>query len=252
MMCGSELHALPEGVQRVAALLQERGHPHPPVMLDDAARTAQQAADALGIELGQIAKSIIFRRKSDDVAVLVITAGDQRVDERKVEALVCPDGKRLGRADAAFVKLRTGFSIGGVSPLAHTTAPVTLIDMSLFRFGDIWAAAGHPHGVFKLSPQQLAELTGAPVADVVVDPVQEQVSQQHAINLVAARARQIRAETENIPSPCISVCRMSSLTGWCEGCFRTRDEIAGWSQSGDAGKRAVWTLIEQRMAGLQA
>jgi prolyl-tRNA editing enzyme YbaK/EbsC (Cys-tRNA(Pro) deacylase)/predicted Fe-S protein YdhL (DUF1289 family) len=250
-MCGSELKVLPEGVQRIAAVLQEKGHPHMPVMLDDAARTAQQAADALGIELGQIAKSIIFRRKSDDAAVLVITAGDQRVDERKVEALVCPDGKRLGRADAAFVKARTGFSIGGVSPLAHAEPPVTLIDMSLFRFAEIWAAAGHPHGVFKLDPQQLVELTGAPVADVVVDPVQEQVSQQHAIDLVAARACQIRAETENIPSPCISVCRMSSLTGWCEGCFRTRDEIAAWSQSTDAGKRAVWNLIEQRMEGLR-
>lgn len=251
-MCGSELKVLPEGVQRVAALLQARGHPHSPVMLDDAARTAQQAADALGVAIGQIAKSIIFRRKSDDVAVLVITAGDQRVDERKVEALVCPDGKRLGRADADFVKARTGFSIGGVSPLAHATPPVTLIDQSLFRFDEIWAAAGHPHGVFKLGPQQLADLTGAPVADVVVDPVQEQMSQQHAISLVAARARQARAATENIPSPCISVCRMSSLTGWCEGCFRSRDEIAGWSQSSDGGKRAVWDLIEQRIAGLQA
>ncbi len=252
MMCGSELKVLPEGVQRVAALLQARGHPHSPVMLDDAARTAQQAADALGVAIGQIAKSIIFRRKSDDVAVLVITAGDQRVDERKVEALVCPDGKRLGRADADFVKARTGFSIGGVSPLAHATPPVTLIDQSLFRFDEIWAAAGHPHGVFKLGPQQLADLTGAPVADVVVDPVQEQMSRQHAISLVAARARQARAATENIPSPCISVCRMSSLTGWCEGCFRSRDEIAGWSQSSDGGKRAVWDLIEQRIAGLQA
>ncbi|MDQ3272689.1 MAG: DUF1289 domain-containing protein [Pseudomonadota bacterium] len=243
---------LPEGVQRVAAVLEAKGHPHMPVMLNDAARTAQQAADALGIALGQIAKSIIFRRKSDDMAVLVITAGDQRVDERKVEALVCPDGKRLGRADAEFVKARTGFSIGGVSPLAHTTPPVTLIDQSLLRFDEIWAAAGHPHGVFKLSPQQLVDLTGAPVSNVAVDVVQEQVSQQHAINLIAIRACQIRAETENIPSPCNSVCRMSTLTGWCEGCFRTREEIAAWAQCSDAGKREVWTLIEQRTAALKA
>ncbi len=251
-MCGSELKVLPEGVQRVAAELQAKGHPHSPVMLDDAARTAQQAADALGITLGQIAKSIIFRRKSDDAAVLVITAGDQRVDEKKVEAVVCTDGKRLGRADAEFVKARTGFSIGGVSPLAHATPPVTLIDQSLFRFDEIWAAAGHPHGVFRLSPQELVALTGAPVADVVVDPVQEQMSQQHAMNLIAARARQIRAEVKNLPSPCISVCRMSADGGWCKGCFRTRDEIAGWSQATDAGKRAVWTLIEERVAALQA
>ena len=172
-MCGAELKVLPEGVQRVADVLQAQGHPHSPVMLDDAARTAQQAADALGVAVGQIAKSIIFRRKSDDVAVLVVTSGDRRVDEKKVETLVCPDGRRLGRADAAFVKSRTGFSIGGVSPLAHVQAPVVLIDQDLFRFEEIWAAAGHPHAVFKLHPRDLPALTGgAPVADVVQAPAQ--------------------------------------------------------------------------------
>lgn len=156
-------NAIPEGVLRVAAALKAKNHPHAPVMLSDAARTAQQAADALGIGVGQIAKSIIFRRKADDAAVLVITSGDRRVDEKKVEALV---GK-LGRADAEFVKAKTGFSIGGVSPLAHTLPPVTLIDAELFRFEEIWAAAGHPHGVFKLRPQDLALLAdGAPAADV--------------------------------------------------------------------------------------
>ena len=162
-MCGSELTALPEGVRRVVAALLERGHTESPVMLEDAARTAQQAADALGIVVGQIAKSIIFRRKEDDAAVLVVTSGDRRVDEKKVEALV---GK-VGRADAEFVKSRTGFTIGGVAPVAHATPPVTLIDRELFRFGEIWAAAGHPHAVFKLKPQDLEVLTQAPVADVV-------------------------------------------------------------------------------------
>jgi prolyl-tRNA editing enzyme YbaK/EbsC (Cys-tRNA(Pro) deacylase) len=162
-MCGAEINSLPEGVQRVARVLQEHGHPHAPVMLDDAARTAQQAADALGIEVGQIAKSIIFRRKSDDAAVLVVTSGDRRVDERKVDAIV---GK-TGRADAEFVKSKTGYSIGGVSPVGHAHPPVTLIDRELFRFDVVWAAAGHPHGVFQLRPQDLERLTGAPVADVV-------------------------------------------------------------------------------------
>ncbi|WP_312792639.1 YbaK/EbsC family protein [Diaphorobacter nitroreducens] len=157
------MHALPESTQRVAAELQRLCHPHAPRMLDDAARTAQQAADGLGVALGQIAKSIIFRRKSDDAAVLVVTSGDRRVDEKKVDALV---GK-TGRADAEFVKAKTGFAIGGVSPVAHSTAPVTLIDRELFRFDVIWAAAGHPHGVFQLSPHDLQRLTGAPVADVV-------------------------------------------------------------------------------------
>ena len=113
--------------------------------------------------MGQIAKSIIFRRKSDDAAVLVVTSGDRRVDEKKVEAHV---GK-VGRADADFVKSRTGFSIGGVSPVAHATPPVTLIDQDLLRFDVVWAAAGHPNGVFPLHPSDLQRLTGAPVVDVV-------------------------------------------------------------------------------------
>ena len=157
---------LPEGVQRVSAWLADRGHPHAPVMLDDAARTAQQAADALGVALGQIAKSIIFRRKPDGAAVLVVTSGDRRVDEKKVQALVCGEGQKLGRADADFVKAATGFSIGGVSPVAHATPCVTLIDAELLRFERLWAAAGHPHGVFPLTPAELVALTGAPVRDV--------------------------------------------------------------------------------------
>lgn len=158
-------------MQRVAQVLQDAGHPHAPVMLADAARTAQQAADALGVELGQIAKSIVFKRVRDERAVLVITSGDLRVDEAKVSQHVAlPDGTggELARADAAFVKAQTGFSIGGVSPLAHAQACVVLIDQALFRFQDIWAAAGHPHGVFRLSPQQLQALTGAPCANVTV------------------------------------------------------------------------------------
>jgi prolyl-tRNA editing enzyme YbaK/EbsC (Cys-tRNA(Pro) deacylase) len=164
MMADDELSHLPEGVQRVRAALREAGHPHMPVLLDGAARTAQQAADALGIVVGQIAKSIIFRRQSDDCAVLVVTSGDKRVDEAKVAALV----GSLGRADAAFVKVKTGYSIGGVPPIAHATPSVTLIDRELQRFEEIWAAAGHPHGVFRLSPRDLAQLTGAALADVVV------------------------------------------------------------------------------------
>ena len=163
----AELAPLPEGALRVAAWLNQRGHAHAPVLLDAAARTAQQAADGLGVALGQIAKSIIFRRKGDDAAVLVITSGDRRVDERKVTTLVCSAGTRLGRADAEFVKLRTGFSIGGVAPVAHATPSTTLIDRELFRFADIWAAAGHPNAVFRLAPRDLVALTGAPVADVV-------------------------------------------------------------------------------------
>ncbi len=165
-MCGAELTALPGGVQRVAAALAAAGHQHAPRMLEDACRTAQQAADALGVAVGQIAKSIIFRRLSDAAAVLVVTSGDRRVDQKKVEALLGP----LGRADAAFVKARTGFSIGGVAPLAHAVPSVTLIDRELQRFEVLWAAAGHPHAVFALSPQELERITGAPLADVTEPP----------------------------------------------------------------------------------
>ena len=130
------------------------------------ARTAQEAADALGVGVGQIAKSVIFRRKADDVTVLVVTSGDRRVDEKRVAAITGP----LGRADADFVKAKTGFSIGGVAPLAHLSPPVTLIDRELLRFDEIWAAAGHPNAVFRLAPAQLLALTGAPLADVVQAP----------------------------------------------------------------------------------
>jgi prolyl-tRNA editing enzyme YbaK/EbsC (Cys-tRNA(Pro) deacylase) len=156
--------SMPEGFQRVARRLAELNHAHAPLWLDAAVRTSQQAADALGVQVGQIAKSVIFRRKSDDAAVLVITSGDRRVDERKVAVLA---GAPLGRADAEFVKERTGFSIGGVSPVAHAQALLTLIDRELFRFDEIWAAAGHPNGVFRLAPADLERMTGAPVADVV-------------------------------------------------------------------------------------
>ena len=159
---GGELQR-PEGFQRVARLLAERRHPHAPRWLEVAARTSQEAAEALGVSVGQIAKSVIFRRRSDDVAVLVVTSGDKRVDEQRVAAVTGP----LARADADFVKRRTGFSIGGVAPLGHVETAVTLIDRELFRFDTLWAAAGHPNGVFQVSPGQLVQLTEAPVHDVV-------------------------------------------------------------------------------------
>ena len=153
----------PEGFQRVAAALQRLGHGHAPRWLEVAARTSQEAADALGVALGQIAKSVVFRRRADDCAVLVIASGDRRVDEARLAALVGP----VGRADAAFVKARTGFAIGGVAPVGLLETPTLLLDRELQRFGEIWAAAGHPNGVFRLTPDELQRLTGAPWAEVV-------------------------------------------------------------------------------------
>ena len=245
-MCDSELMALPDGVRKVAGFLQAKQHVHTPIMLSDAARTAQQAADALGVAVGQIAKSIVFRRKFDDAAVLVVTSGDKRVDEKKLQALVCLDGQLLGRADAAFVKAKTGFSIGGVSPLAHATPVVQIVDESLFRFDQIWAAAGHPNAVFQLTPPDLQRFTGAPVADVAVGPPLQYPEQQDAMNIVAARARNYWSNGQII-SPCISVCRMNDATRLCEGCFRTGGEIAVWSGADDAAKQAIWLRIAQRI-----
>ena len=163
MTAAPDLADRPEGFRRVAAALAAHGHPHAPQWLDVPARTCAEAADALGVQVGQIAKSVIFRRRADSVAVLVVASGDRRVDEAKVAQHV----GAVGRADAAFVKQQTGFSIGGVSPLAHANPPVVLVDQDLFRFPQIWAAAGHPNGVFCLSPDDLVRLTGAPAADVV-------------------------------------------------------------------------------------
>lgn len=154
--------AAAEGFQRVSAALLQLGHTPPPVWLEVAARTSQEAADALGVALGQIAKSVVFRRRADDAAVLVIASGDRRVDEKRLAAAVGP----VGRADAQYVKARTGFAIGGVSPVGLLGQPTLLLDRELQRFDEIWAAAGHPNGVFRLTPQDLQRLTGAPWADL--------------------------------------------------------------------------------------
>lgn len=163
-----QINDRPEGFQRVSQALTGKGHAHVPVWLEVAARTSQEAADALGVSLGQIAKSVVFKRKADEAAVLVITSGDKRVDEAKLKFHT----GSLGRADADYVKARTGFSIGGVSPLGFApvdghAAPLLFVDRELFRFDFIWAAAGHPNGVFKMTPAELEQLTGAPVIDVV-------------------------------------------------------------------------------------
>jgi prolyl-tRNA editing enzyme YbaK/EbsC (Cys-tRNA(Pro) deacylase) len=154
--------ALPEAARRVAGLLAELGHDRPIVMLPASGKTSAEAAAGLGCQVAEIAKSIIFRRLADDAPVLVIASGCNRVDESKVAAKVGP----LGKADARFVREKTGYAIGGVCPIGHAVAPVMLLDRDLFRYDSLWAAAGHPHAVFNLTPQQLLAMTGAEIADV--------------------------------------------------------------------------------------
>ncbi|KIF80151.1 YbaK/EbsC family protein [Noviherbaspirillum autotrophicum] len=155
---------LPETAQRVADLLKELGHDKPVVMLPETGKTSAEAAAGLGCSVAEIAKSIVFRRLADDAPVMVVASGANRVDEGKVAALV----GALGRADARFVKERIGYAIGGVCPIGHVQQTVMLVDEDLLRFDSVWAAAGHPHAVFNLTPRQLLALTGAPVADVAL------------------------------------------------------------------------------------
>lgn len=157
-------HPLPDTAQRVAGLLRELGHDKPVVMLPETGKTSAEAAAGLGCSVAEIAKSIVFRRVTDDAAVMVVASGVNRVDEYKVAAIVGP----LGRADARFVKTRIGYAIGGVCPIGHVEKTVMLIDEDLLKYESVWAAAGHPHAVFNLTPQQLLQMTGAPVADVAL------------------------------------------------------------------------------------
>lgn len=155
---------LPTTAQRVADLLKELGHDQPVVMLPESGKTSAEAAAGLGCSVAEIAKSIVFRRLSDDAPVMVVASGVNRVDEAKVAALLGP----LGRADAKFVKTRIGYAIGGVCPVGHLEKTVMLIDEDLLGLEQVWAAAGHPHAVFRLTPAQLLKMTGAPTADVAL------------------------------------------------------------------------------------
>ena len=126
-------------------------------------RTSAEAAAAIGCTVAQIAKSVVFRAVGMNRAVLVIASGANRVDEKLVAAAL---GDRIAKADAAFVRDKTGFAIGGVAPVGHTEKPVTLIDEDLLGHAEIWAAAGTPNSVFRLTPQELVAMTGGRVTAI--------------------------------------------------------------------------------------
>ena len=150
-------------VQRVQQALDGLGRGHTLVDLGVSARTAAEAAAAVGCQVDQIAKSLVFRLRESGRALLVITSGAHRVDEKKVATAV---GEALERADAEFVRAETGFAIGGVAPVGLTRPVVTLIDAHLMRFDAIWAAGGHPNTVFRLTPADLVAMTGGRVVGV--------------------------------------------------------------------------------------
>jgi prolyl-tRNA editing enzyme YbaK/EbsC (Cys-tRNA(Pro) deacylase) len=156
-------------VVRVRAALEAGGAEPVVVILQEHARTAIAAADQLGVTVGQIANSLIFALPPVGHAapepLLVLTSGAHRVDTVKVADLLGVD--RLDRADATFVRDRTGFAIGGVAPVGHPVPVRTLVDVSLAQYEQVWAAAGHPRSVFRTSYDQLLRLTGGLPAEVV-------------------------------------------------------------------------------------
>jgi prolyl-tRNA editing enzyme YbaK/EbsC (Cys-tRNA(Pro) deacylase) len=145
-------------VQRVSAKLRELGVKGEVHVLSDSARTAQEAADALGILVGQVASSIVFKL-DDESPLLVITSGRHRVDTKLVAEKL--GVAKLHRVDADYVKEKSGFSIGGVSPVGWVSPATILIDEALNDYEVVWAAAGHPHSVYPTSFAELLECTGA-------------------------------------------------------------------------------------------
>ena len=155
--------SLSASAQRVQDALAAQGFSLQILELERPTRSAAEAAAALGCQVGQIAKSLVFRGAHSGAFVLVIASGANRVDEGAVATLV---GEPIAKADAEFGRARTGFAIGGVPPLGHTERAVTVIDADLLRWEEIWAAGGTPNAIFRLSPSDLVAMTGGQVAAI--------------------------------------------------------------------------------------
>ncbi len=155
--------ALKGSARRVRDALHAQGYAFEVRRFPAGTRSAQDAAAAIGCSVGQIVKSLIFRAERSDRPLLVMVSGANRVDEAAVAREL---GEPVARADAAFVRARTGFAIGGVPPLAHLEPPIAFIDRDLLYFDRIWAAAGTPDSVFALTPEELVDITAGRIADV--------------------------------------------------------------------------------------
>jgi prolyl-tRNA editing enzyme YbaK/EbsC (Cys-tRNA(Pro) deacylase) len=151
---------LSSGARRVQEVLKRLGVGSRVTEMNETTRSAQDAARAVGCEVGQIAKSLVFQGASSHKAVLVIASGANRVNEGTLSVRL---GEPARKADADFVRQATGFSIGGVPPVGHPQPLTVFIDEDLFQYTDIWAAAGTPQAVFKLTAQELQRITGGKV-----------------------------------------------------------------------------------------
>jgi len=150
-------------VQKVQEELKRLGFSNEVMELQATTRTSAEAAQAAGCQVGQIAKSIVFRAQKTDQPVLVIASGPNRVNEKRVEELI---SEPLGKADANYVRHKTGFVIGGVPPIGHLEKLEVFIDEDLLQYEEIWAAAGSPHAVFRLTPADLIKMTGGRVMSI--------------------------------------------------------------------------------------
>lgn len=155
--------ALSKSAQRVREYLAGRDGDFDVRELPGSTRTAREAAESVGCQVGQIAKSLVFKEKGADRLVLLIASGSNRVDLAKARAAA---GVELEKATGSFVKEKTGFAIGGIPPVGHTEPLVTWLDKDLRQYEIIWAAAGSPFAVFRLTPDQLAALTGGRWVDL--------------------------------------------------------------------------------------
>lgn len=151
---------LKKSAEKVQNVLNEFGFELNVIEFSDSTRTSEDAAKAIGCTVGQIAKSLIFKGKVSEKPILIIASGPNRVNEKAVKEYI---GEKLGKADAAFVLEHTGFAIGGIPPIAHKEPITTFVDEDLLKFDEIWAAAGTPNSVFKLTPKILLEITKAKV-----------------------------------------------------------------------------------------
>ncbi len=150
-----------KSLKRVSAALESAGISTDIVEMTVSTKTAQEAADAIEVEVDQIAKSVIFRGTVSNAPFLFVTAGTNRVDAHLASALA---GEALGKADAAFIRQTTGFAIGGCAPIGAIAPLQTWIDQRLFDFDVIWAAAGTPHHMFEIAPKTLSDAIAAPIA----------------------------------------------------------------------------------------
>ena len=149
--------------QKIQNILSELGSGYKVIEFTESTRTAQEAADRVGCQLGQIVKSLIFKGRSSNKGILVLTSGLNRVDENKIGHYA---GESIGRADPEFVRTTTGFAIGGVPPVGHVQPLETYIDEDLLQYTDVWAAAGTPNAVFQLPSSDLIKITGGKIVRV--------------------------------------------------------------------------------------